>query len=368
VDLTPEGHLYRAGYLESLGVSLTDRYQRLGDLNDLDAAVQRKQESVDLTPEDHPDRAQRLQNLAVSLTYKYQKLGRQEDLEVIHSHYTDSFKEGTSNPEYAWDAALTWASFCEEFHLSSCLTAYTAAFHLLPEILWIGNSINVRHNAIHRLEIGEATSSATKTCINFSNLSLAVEIMEQGLGITFQQMLQLRTDLDGLAPDQANKLKILSSELYSGVSHNPRHVAIKRQDLLKDIRAQPGLEYFLLPKPYKTLCHASQGGPVVMLNSHQEHCDGIILLNPTSDPVHVPLPNVTIDQLKSQQKALRELLGRCNVRTRGESESTRLFGHRELFGLKPSEESFAELLTWLYVHVVAPVYQVLELVSIQLPF
>ncbi|KAJ7081744.1 hypothetical protein C8R44DRAFT_894969 [Mycena epipterygia] len=286
LDLTPDGHPDRAGRLHSLAVSFTDRYQRLGDLDDLEAALQRHQEALDLTPDGHPDRAGRLQSLAVSFTDRYQRLGDLDDLQSVHTHYIDSFQIPTSRPENSWNAALHWASVSEEFKSSNCITAYSNAFNLLPEILWIGNILSVRHAAIHRLNIGEVTSSAVKTCIIFFDLVSAVEIMEQGLGITFQQMLQLRTDLDELPPAQANRLKFLSSELYSGTSSDPRDLAIKRQDLLKKIRQQPGLEHFLLPKPYKELCYSAQRGPVVILNDHQDHCDGIIILDPTSDPKH----------------------------------------------------------------------------------
>ncbi|KAJ7837092.1 CHAT domain-containing protein [Mycena leptocephala] len=127
---------------------------------------------------------------------------------------------------------------------------------------------------------------------------------------------------------------------------------------------QPGNECFLLPKPYSVLCRASQGGPVVILNSHNNSCDGIIIPNPTSNPIHVALPNITLHLLNSQQTIFKELLGRCNVRIRGESDSTRLFGYLEGFTSKTIEESFLDLLTWLWDNIVNPVYQVLALVSI----
>ncbi|KAJ7690404.1 hypothetical protein B0H17DRAFT_1134423 [Mycena rosella] len=218
-----------------------------------------------------------------------------------------------SDPEDSWHAALRWAAIAEEVKSPKSITAYSKAFQPLPEILWVGNILPVRHEAIRRLDIGRITSTAARTCIIFPNLASAVEIMEQGLGIIFQQMLQLKTDLSELPPYQANKLQLLSSEIYSGLSLDPTNLVIQRLDLLKEIRQQPGLEYFLLPKPYKALCHASQGGPVIILNSHHDHCDGIIILNPDSDPVHLPLPDGTLDMLKSQQKAFKILLGRCNV-------------------------------------------------------
>ncbi|KAJ7077345.1 CHAT domain-containing protein [Mycena epipterygia] len=355
VDLNPKDHPDKPDYLQSLALSLTDRYQRLGNLDDLEAALQHQQEALDLTPKSHPDRARHLQSLALSFKYQYRSLGDLDDLEAAslsldqeavnltpdnhpnragrlqslavsytdryrrlrdiddlesaYTHYTASFKIPSSTPERSWNEALNWASFAQEVQSSKCITAYLNAFNLLPEILWIGNLLSVRHEAIHCLNIEQVTSAAVKTCIDFSDLVSAVEIMEQGLGITFQQMLQLRTDLHQLPPDQAKKLQFLSSELYSGTPHHPRDVAMKRQNLLKEICQQPALQYFLLSKPYKELCHASRGGPVVILNSHPDHCDGILILHPTSDsdPVHVPFPNVTLDMLKSQQEALQGL-------------------------------------------------------------
>ncbi|KAJ6569774.1 CHAT domain-containing protein [Mycena vulgaris] len=347
VELTPKGHPDRPGRLEGLAVSSLDRYLRLGDLNDLEAALKADQEAVRLTPDEHPDRAGRLQNLAVSLTARYRKFSRPEDLDSIHTNYALSFKTLNSSPEASWSAALWWAIVSDEFQSAQAMTAYSNAFQLLPDILWVGNVLPVRHEATYRLDIREATSAAARTFINFSKSVSAVEIIEQGVGITFQQMLQLKTDGNGLPFAQASELKLLSSELYSGTSSNRQDVATKRQKLLGVIRQQPGLEHFLLPKSYKIISHASQGGPVVILNSLQTRCDGIIILDPVSDPVHVSLPNVTVTLLKSQHEILRELLGRSNVRTREESGSTRLFGRH--------------LLTWLYTNVVAPIYEVLEL-------
>ncbi|KAJ7191358.1 hypothetical protein GGX14DRAFT_407294 [Mycena pura] len=53
--------------LQNLATSFGDRYQRFGDLEDLEAAPCTNQEAVDLTPPEHPDRADRLQSLAISV-------------------------------------------------------------------------------------------------------------------------------------------------------------------------------------------------------------------------------------------------------------------------------------------------------------
>ncbi|KAJ7212683.1 CHAT domain-containing protein [Mycena pura] len=318
VNLTPQDHPDKANRLQSLAVSFRDRYQRLGNLQDLEAALQYDQEAVKLTPEDHPEKAIRLQSLAGSLVDRYKRSRTPKGLQDIHQYYSSSFNIVSSSPEESWKAALRWGLFAAQFQPTHCITAYKAAFSLLPELLWI-------------------------------------EILEQGLATTFQQMLQLKISVDGLPDEQAQEFHQLSMKLYSEGSDDSMSIVNRRNHLIKEIRNQPGFEFFLLPKPYNALRHAAQQGPVVILNSHKESCDGIIILNPTSDPVHVAFPNVTLDLLHSHSVVLK---GLCGHRVRGESVSTRLFGYKE--GFSSPKERFANMLTWLWTHIVEPVYKTLE--------
>ncbi|KAJ7907861.1 CHAT domain-containing protein [Mycena leptocephala] len=269
-----------------------------------------------------------------------------KDLVAIHIHYNKSFKLSTYNPESSWQEALAWAYFSQEFQPSYCVPAFRAAFDLLPQILWMGHSIPLRHDAIQRLNVSDATSTAVRTCIGLSHFREALELLEQGIATIFQQMLQLKTDVDVLPPDQAKELLQLSSQLYGGTFTDPITITEDRNKLLKEIRKDPRFQYFLLPKPYNDLCHAAQGGPVIILTSHKDHCDALILYNPTSDPVTVPLPTATLELLNKQRDTLKDLLRYCHVRNR--------FTH------KPTKEYFEDMLNWLWMNVVDPVYQVLK--------
>ncbi|KAJ7850754.1 CHAT domain-containing protein [Mycena leptocephala] len=172
-------------------------------------------------------------------------------------------------------------------------------------------------------------------------------------------MLQLKPSSDTLLPKaDADRLELLSSELFSGTSENPQRAAIKRNALIKDIQTHPGFEHFLLPHPYKHLCQASQNGPIIILNSHNDHCDGIILLHPTLDPLHVPLPGVTLHELEHQQTSLKDFILHQNIRSR-EAESIRLHGRKE--GWKSTEQIFEDMLAWLWSCIVVHIYKAMEL-------
>ncbi|KAJ7263803.1 CHAT domain-containing protein [Mycena rebaudengoi] len=201
-----------------------------------------------------------------------------------------------------------------------------------------------------RINVSQATSNAISACIDSLNLRLAIELLEQGLGTTFQQLLQLKANLDLLPQKEAEKLKLLSVDLYSGTAEHPQRVAADRNALINEIRNHPGLENFLHPKPYTDLCHVSQHGPLVILNSHHDHCDSIILLNPITDPLHLALPSVSVDRLKVQKSLLRDLIKGRNVRSR-ELPQARLYGYQE--GIEVGLDGF---LNWVWTCIVQPIY------------
>ncbi|KAJ7636413.1 CHAT domain-containing protein [Roridomyces roridus] len=363
--LTPEQHLDRPGILCNLArVRMTIYHmQRIAlsklDEHQLNSAIEHDCEAVKLSPPGDPERPQFLQSLANHLSDRYKALQRQEDIEEALVNYRSSFKTFTSSPIDSWKSGLEWAELARIHAPPEALEAYRATFNLLPEILWLGSPLKVRQEHMTQIEIAKASGSAVRACITQSELTLAIELLEQGLATIFQQMLQLKTDFDTLPAGDAQRLRQFSSLLYEGKSTNPLAIAADRNSLLLEIRKRPGFESFLLSKPYAELCMASTNGPIVILTSHAQSCDAIIMLNPTSDPVHVSLPDATVKQLEHHRSALQQVLVRCNSRTR-QSESSRLFGALEWTLKAPVKECFQNLLDFLRNNVVQPIYDVLQ--------
>ncbi|KAF7350257.1 hypothetical protein MVEN_01329200 [Mycena venus] len=361
-NLTAADHHDRAARLQFLSELLASLYKTSNDPHDMQRSIQCGQQALDLTPVDDSYRASRIQQLASCFQLKHSRTGDPKDLQTMHQLYDASFKTQTppESPTESWRAAISWDSYSFQFQRTHVPAAWVAAFQLLPDILWIGDDLSIRLNGIHRLNLGYATSSATTAWLGQANVPAAIETLEQGIGTIFQQILQLKPDTSELSPEKANKLQELSSKLYQETTDELSSVASQRKKLLQEIRSQPGLESFLRPKAYKALAQASQGGPVIILSTYSDHSDVMIILSPTSDPVHLQFDNVSREELNAQRTILKKLLGRCNVRRRGESASTRLFGIQEGFVTETTEEGFAELLAWLWTNVVEPVYKVLE--------
>jgi len=82
VEATPESHPGRAVMLGQLAMYLSNRYERTGNLQDLETAIAQSEAAVEGTPEDHPNRAEQLNTLAMSLSRRYKRTGNLEDLEA----------------------------------------------------------------------------------------------------------------------------------------------------------------------------------------------------------------------------------------------------------------------------------------------
>ncbi|RYP48549.1 hypothetical protein DL768_005588 [Monosporascus sp. mg162] len=67
--------------LDNLGNQLESRYERTGEITDLEEAIGVAREAVESTPHDHPDQAGRLSNLGTKLGRRYERTGETANLE-----------------------------------------------------------------------------------------------------------------------------------------------------------------------------------------------------------------------------------------------------------------------------------------------
>ncbi|KAG6372542.1 hypothetical protein JVT61DRAFT_7651 [Boletus reticuloceps] len=81
VALYPHGHPDKPDCLGNLGLSIQLRFDRLGQLSDLEDSISTLREVVNLIPYGHTDRPRYLGNLGNSLATCFQRLGKLSDLE-----------------------------------------------------------------------------------------------------------------------------------------------------------------------------------------------------------------------------------------------------------------------------------------------
>ena len=131
----------------------------------------------------------------------------------------------------------------------------------------------------------------------------AVELSEQGQGVFWSQLTRLRSPLDDLigsgpagktlANEFTQLALLIRNALDSpGADQHERvfHLNFELQNVMTNIRKQPGLSHFLLPSLFPDLQRTASGGSVIMVNASIYSCDAlalIVFLN--RDLVHIPL-------------------------------------------------------------------------------
>lgn len=145
------------------------------------------------------------------------------------------------------------------------------------------------------------TSSRRIFCLRKYTPALAVELLEQGWAVFWNQLTRLDSVLDdviGSGPEGrtlADGFTRLASLIRNaidstGADQHERvcHLNLEMQRLVTEIRVQPGLFRFLLPSLFSDLQCAARGGPVIILNASKYSCDALVVLVHRG-PVHIPM-------------------------------------------------------------------------------
>ena len=342
IDLTPHGSPYKPTILTSLGNSLVNRFKRLGELSDLDHAILVLKDAVNLTLDGHPEKPAHLYNLGYSFEVRFEHFEELSNLEQAISLYLCAASSPIGSIKVRFLAAKQWISCARRISHHSLLHAYSVSIGLLPQLAWIGLSLEHRYDELK--QGADVVRDAAAAALDSGLPETAVEWLEQGRSIVWGELLQLRSSYEELSsahPDHAHRLQELSatleqaSAIHETISstlleqtqsavHRPmesleqvavrhRMLAIARDKLLWDIRGLPGFERFLLHKDFTVLRISAHSGPLVMLNAAESRCDALIVLADVDHVIHVPLPTFTFKRSTGLQKMLVELLGHARV-------------------------------------------------------
>ncbi|KEP45747.1 aromatic di-alanine and TPR containing protein [Rhizoctonia solani 123E] len=347
-----------------LGVSYTDRYRRLGELADLEKAIECHTRALALTPEGHPWFPTHSLYDALSLLDRFNHTGHLACLtDSLHS-FRKASQHHTGAPRDKFQHALWWASLASKQTLLNPIEAYQTAIDLLPQFIWLGATTNQRYQDLSLT--GNLAVNACIAAIRSSDHFLALEWLEHARCVVWNQSLMLRSPLDQLYsshPDLATQLESISSQLHtssfdtqlSPVASNSmtpeqagqhrRCLATEYQSLLARTRQLPGFETFLQPLKADKLMSAVRNGPVVVLNCHTDSCDALVIMPGHNQVAHLSLPNFTQQKARSARSEMDALLGKKGLRQRG----------FKLLYETSNEDSFDRVLGTLWSDIVQPV-------------
>ncbi|CAE6411051.1 unnamed protein product [Rhizoctonia solani] len=369
VTLAPNTFAYKAHWMDELGQSYRARYDCNADLEDLNQAIAHYETALSSISDDYAYAPEVSYHIASAYSARFTKCGSQEDLgsAILSYQRASSPTAGSLNPPTAFLAARECAQLSSSHELPSALEAYQRAMELVPRVLWLGSTIENRYNRIRNM--GDFTSEAASYAISLKSYDLALEWLEQGRSIVWNQILELRTPLDALSVvdmDLTRQLQSISRNLERAGSREAnliskfgemldlgreaqrhRELASEWDQLLAKVRKVPGFEEFLRPKRKEHLIDASKNGPVVVINVGETQGDALILVPNSSEIAHVPLQRISRSKALSLRVQFRPLLRDKGLLSRG----TR--------GIKPygynPRVMFEKVLATLWIDVVEPV-------------
>ena len=197
LDLTPAGHARMLVFLNNLGKSLSDCFEHTRNMIDNDKAISTQASVVDLTPEDHAGLPAYLNNLGHFFLCHFKHTGNKTDVDLAIIHFQKSATAYVSAPMALFDFALQWAWLAAtKGSVATSLDEYATTLHLLPIVVWLGQTISGRFKEL--VSIGSISNEAAAAAIQSGQMETAVEWLEQGCSVVWGQLLHLHCPVDEL--------------------------------------------------------------------------------------------------------------------------------------------------------------------------
>jgi hypothetical protein len=217
------------------------------------------------------------------------------------------------------------------------LIAFDTVMSLLLLIAGLEHTIQQRHQLLQ--DMSDLPLKAAAAACSLGHVDKALEWLEQGRCLVWTQLNHLRTPLDDLVLHDSElaqrfldvsksleRTAARNSPIQSGMSlsdkmslekeaHTQLNLAMEWNDLLHTIRTLPGFHNFLQPSPCSTLIHnLPDSGPIVVINVHHSRCDAIAVLAGLNEPLHIPLPELSLEKAKAYQQDFMAHLQQHQVR------------------------------------------------------
>ena len=301
LDATPANHPDRATYLSNLGSVLRDRYHQLHLKADLDAAIAVGQDAVGVIPANHPYRARFLYAAGLALAARFEQDRDLADAHTALRYFKEAADITTAPTSVRMEASRAWGRLAAtEGWWSVAVDGYAHTVELLPLLAWLGAGRRSREQLL--TQWGGLAADAAACAVAAGQPDRAIELLEQGRGVLWSQILGTRTDLTVLRqaqPDLAARLDRLRAELdrptgptdgspSTGGIDSRIASARQWQDTLDQVRALPGFHDFARPPEAARLRRAVVTGTIVVVNISRWRCDALTITDTLIEVVSLP--------------------------------------------------------------------------------
>jgi hypothetical protein len=219
VSLTPPRHPQRSAFLASLALALSARFNMTRRVNDLLGALRSNIEALESLAPGDPARAVVQYNLGGNYRTLFDRNGSDGLRKAATLHYRAAATEWSARPTVRLQAAVNWGAHgMVDREPATAVAGYETAVELLHLVAWHGLD-----SATRMLHLSEWAGVAADSCaasLAAEDPLAAVANIERGRSVVWNQVLQLRHDLETLRerrPDLLTALEGLIRDLDFGL-------------------------------------------------------------------------------------------------------------------------------------------------------
>jgi len=276
--------------------------------------------------------------LIIYLSTRLRILGRgpyhMEDLNELMQLYPTAAKYESPYLDVRDQFSFQWAEIAHYFGHPSALTAYEMAMTSMQFYLTVTPTLDKQHSQL--VVKNDYFKWLPLDCASYQMRIIgrpkqAIETLERGRVLLWSEMRGLRITVDQIpSADRhlAEKFTAVSRDLETltlsldnvgGGNSVPKgmdafgYAAIRQKGLLDErkelvlkIQALPGLDTFMKPHSYDTLCGAASHGPMIIINHSKWGSDIVILLRNSSPSLITTSGDFYARANKLQDRLLKE--------------------------------------------------------------
>lgn len=247
------------------------------------------------------------------LLYAQAITGNPVDRTLLNSaweQYDRAITATPRRPRERFQTCLRWAHQATKMkEPSMALKAYEHAVNILPQVVFLGEEVVQRVEALR--QVSGLAASSIATALTLGNIPTAIDFLERTRGILWLQSIRLRdTQLSSLPEVVRDRFVEISGELERNLHLDwtaRRHKSEELGEVVSEIRTLPTFERFQLPPllPDVHLALKKREAYAVVIVPSASYCDVMIL---GMDICHLRLPTITIEWTRRQS---RDLNTRC---------------------------------------------------------
>ncbi|KAI0920380.1 hypothetical protein AcV5_010133 [Taiwanofungus camphoratus] len=366
----------RGPLFASLGRSLLARIQHSGEerVNDLDEAIAFLNNAVQ-------SRSSRvLSNVSLDLALlcarRYGLNHNSDDLDKAAELFERIIDDPTARPVDRISAASHWIMLSTTYDLQEMKTlAYTSTYHLIKRLYFFSPHLNIFLQGMRRDGITDLACDAAAYALQEEGPARALEILEYARGLMWGYGSRIGSPFEGLPMFQRSTRLIKTADLISGanvgaqldqvfpLSEMQLRAAASRcrrlhaqfeEDLVQVCNEVPGFRHIFLETSASELMHVAERGPVVVLLASRIGCSAIVIKAPSSSPMHVLLPRVSIGGLRTLIGLFTRFRGRGSE-SHDFTEDTEFEDTDRHIQFSSRKVTYDDLLARLWKDIVSPV-------------